>query len=150
MQTWSEIGPVDVSALAAWLDAGNIEWPPVKGTQPNRIRLPDAARSAVDDVLAYYPGMTFNTHQACISRIVPGAVHEMHSDGQADNWVTRVHVPIKTNESAWFMFEHDMQKVHFRAGVAYSFNTWAAHCYGNEGTEDRVHLMLDICRLQPH
>ena len=142
MACWSKLGPVDVTAIAEMLPA--VKWPPVKGGQPNRVRLPWQALSAAAEVLRYFPGSLYDAERACLSRLVPGSTYEMHRDPQPPNWITRVHVPVVTNPAAWLMFEDEGERVHFEMGIAYTFDTLHSHCYGNDGTADRVHLILDV------
>lgn len=144
MTCWSRLGAVEVADLAAHLPS--VAWPPVKGGQPNRVRTPPAALPVVEAILGRFfgPETTFDRHRACLSRLVPGATYEMHRDPQRREWLTRVHVPVVTNHGAWMLFEEEGVRVHFEVGVAYSFNTLAAHCYGNDGDADRVHLLFDV------
>lgn len=140
---WSELGRVDVSALAAVIPA--VAWPPVKGGQPNRVRALPEAESIIHEVMGWFgPGFDYDRYYACLSRLVPGATYELHRDPQRPNWLTRVHVPVVTNPLAWLYFADEGQRVHFEAGRAYSFNTLESHNYGNDGDADRVHLLFDV------
>lgn len=147
MIAWSELGPVDGELVAA-LARRQSEWPPVKGGQPNRVRLPAEAVALIDAVLTMFAGdVTYSEQTACLSRLVPGQTYEYHRDPQPPNWITRVHVPLTTNPGCWFMWQpDDGVKVHFEVGNAYSFNTLIPHNFGNDGEAERVHLLFDVLR----
>ena len=141
---WGVICEVDVSPLVALLDAGKVAWRPVKGMQPNPSTplLPPEALPIIAEICRHLG--TGVTHRAAhLSRIVPGVTYIYHLDGQPSNWITRVHVPIKTSPDCWFMWEEQGTKVFMDRGKAYSFNTMKHHNYGNDGKTDRVHLMFD-------
>jgi hypothetical protein len=72
----------------------------------------------------------------------PGQVHPAHKDIQPPYWVTRVHVPVTTNDKVIFTMddgEHRME-----VGKAYRFNTLATHAVVNSGKTARVHLVFDV------
>jgi hypothetical protein len=72
----------------------------------------------------------------------PGQVHPAHQDEQPPYWVTRVHVPIRTNDGVVFTMddgEHRME-----VGKAYRMNTLATHAVANHGDTIRVHLVFDV------
>jgi hypothetical protein len=72
----------------------------------------------------------------------PGQVHPAHQDEQPPYWVTRVHVPIQTNDGVVFTMddgEHRME-----VGKAYRMNTLATHAVANHGDTIRVHLVFDV------
>lgn len=66
----------------------------------------------------------------------------MHTDVQPPDWVTRVHVPIVTNEHA--TVSTDEGTFHMQSGVAYRFNTRRNHAVRNGGEQHRVHLVFDV------
>lgn len=141
---WRLLGEADVAPLALWLASGGAKWPPVKGGQPNRVRLPAEAHCVVAAVMTYFDHWhTYDRGRACLSRLVPGSTYEFHRDPQPPGWVTRVHVPVVTNPAAWLQFE-GREPVHFEAGRIYTFDALAPHRYGNDGDADRVHLILDV------
>lgn len=141
---WSYLCDVDIGPLAAWLPKA--AWPVVKGGQPNRVPAPPEAGAVIRGVLECFGvPVTYDARYACVSRIVPGRGHGYHLDGQREEWITRVHVPVITNPEAWFMWlPQDGTKVHFEAGKAYSFNTLVEHAFGNDGDSERVHLTFDV------
>jgi len=76
--------------------------------------------------------------------LAPGQMHPAHVDIQPPEWVTRVHVPLVTNQhctaTMWDGF-HEMS-----VGKAYSFNTRISHAVSNAGDARRIHLVFDIKR----
>ncbi len=59
-------------------------------------------------------------------------------------WYTRVrvHVPITTNSRV--IFHCGPESLHMRAGESWIFDSWSRHRVENGGTQDRVHLVIDI------
>ena len=145
---WSVLCEVDVEQLVQFLGRGNPGWPIVKGGQPNRIKAPPEAVPVIQTVLASFAeSVDYDKNYACLSRVIPGRWHGYHKDGQRDDWITRVHVPVVTNPACWFMWEQDDgHKIHFEVGKAYSFNTLEPHAFGNDGETERVHLTFDVLR----
>ncbi len=142
---WGELGAVDITPLLPAVTVA--EWPPVKGGQPNRVRIPDEAYPVANAVLWFFDcPVMFDAYYACLSRLVPGATYELHKDPQRQGWLTRVHVPLTTNPGCWMYFEGQGKRVHFECGKAYSFNTLESHHYANDGSADRVHLLFDVYR----
>jgi len=147
LKTWSVLCQVDIDPLAGWIEANAPTWPRLRKGQPQRIKMPSIAGGIVSDVLACFDGAatTFDEHYACLSRVAPGEGHGYHQDSQRPGWITRVHVPVVTNDGCWMMFEsEDGVKVHFERGKAYSFNIYEPHAFANEGTTERIHLLFDV------
>lgn len=66
----------------------------------------------------------------------------LHSDGPTSK---RLHIPIETNESAWFQIEET--RYHLPAdGSAYLVNTTKNHCVGNDGDSPRTHIVSVLFR----
>jgi Aspartyl/Asparaginyl beta-hydroxylase len=76
-----------------------------------------------------------------LSAVMPGATIDPHADRQGPAWVARVHVPLLTNDSSWFVCGGG--KFLLLAGHAYLVNTEVVHAVVNEGETPRVHLMID-------
>lgn len=158
------VDPASIDAIAAWLAEADRAWQrQPREDKPQRIHWNSKDQSGlpmgivgpvVQQVISevFLPIITYDG--LMLSRMEPGQQHGMHVDTQNDNgWLTRVHVPIITNPGAWIMFEDDLNpryncpmRVHFEAGVAYSFNALERHSFGNDGTTDRVHLIFDLYR----
>lgn len=144
-RTWSLLCAVDVLPLVSWLQSGAVRWPKFVRGQPQRLPAPEAASTVITAVLSCFGGTdTYNRPYACVSRVGPGNGHGYHRDSQPPEWITRVHVPLVTNEACWFAWEPDGKRVHFSVGNAYSFNTLVPHAFGNDGTTERIHLTFDV------
>jgi hypothetical protein len=145
----SEIGPVDVTAMLAWLqDIDFRNWPQQSVTviRPAMVTDPDwhgfglVAEPVVESVMSGFPGLV--TYQVMLSAVMPGEVIEPHTDSQAPDWLFRVHVPLMTNIASLFIAGGSP---HFlEVGKAYRINTEAVHSVSNEGETPRVHLMWDV------
>ncbi len=164
---WSHICDVDTAPLLAWLEKqGPGIFPTLPGThadKPQRVRqLPmELLQPIFDAVLRHFPAGCV-AYEPMLSRMRPGQEHGMHVDHTPAYWVTRVHVPLVTNTSAWVQFEEqedesirnesaglvwrDAEGVFnlFLAGKAYSFDMRRRHAFGNDGQTDRVHLIFEV------
>jgi len=58
--------------------------------------------------------------------------------------VVRIHIPIKTNPSA-FMFVGN-KRYHLPLGTAWVLDTSQVHALENSGDDNRVHLVIDVTR----
>jgi hypothetical protein len=79
-----------------------------------------------------------------LSRIVPGQEISVHVDGHDDGCRERVHVPLKTNNRAFFIIGG--KKLHMRRGQYYVIDPTEPHGVINEGKSDRIHLMFNVLR----
>jgi hypothetical protein len=88
----------------------------------------------------FYPGCSVSGVGFFVME--PGQVHPAHRDEQPPYWVTRVHVPVTTNDGVIYTMddgEHRME-----VGKAYRMNTLATHAVANHGETNRIHLVFDI------
>jgi len=69
----------------------------------------------------------------------PRSTYSFHQD--IDGW--RVHIPLKTNDSAFVVV--DGRLWHLPIGNAYLVKVKDYHCAMNAGTEDRIHIVFDLC-----
>lgn len=69
--------------------------------------------------------------------------HEDHKMGYEDNNF-RIHIPITTNEQVSFVL--DDEKLTLLPGTCWYINANFTHSVSNLGTEDRVHLVIDLER----
>ena len=76
--------------------------------------------------------------------LMPGQVHPSHTDVQDEHWITRVHVPILTNEHVVFTMNDGAHQM--VVGKAYRFNNLTPHAVSNGGITPRVHLLFDVHR----
>ena len=104
--------------------------------------MPPEAAAVVDSLKVFDRPVTADA--VMFSRMLPGQSHPMHIDNQRAGWITRVHVPLVTNPGAWILFEEIGQRVHFDVSLAYTFNTFKRHAFGNDGETERVHLLFDV------
>jgi hypothetical protein len=77
--------------------------------------------------------------QVSIAAHPPGTKINLHTD--TDSYL-KVHVPILSNDSAYFFFENE--RVVLKPGKMYLVNTTKLHGTVNEGNSLRVHLFFKI------
>ena len=70
-----------------------------------------------------------------------GEIHEHRDMNFSLAHAHRIHLPIITNDQVWFNI--DYQTENLKAGRAVEINNRRAHSVRNEGSEDRVHIILD-------
>ena len=77
-----------------------------------------------------------------LMKLASGAEVAQHVDFNY-HWFTRVriHIPVITNPDVTFYCAD--QHTHMRAGECWLFNSWRRHRVTNEGSEDRIHLVID-------
>ena len=79
-----------------------------------------------------------------LSVVMPGHRIEPHVDLQPPKWRTRVHVPLRSNERAWF--KSGAVPIVMQVGHAYMVNTRDQHEIWNDGETPRVHFMFDVVK----
>ncbi len=94
----------------------------------------------VNEILALYPGGI--ALQRMLSVVMPGDEIPRHVDHQCEEWVERVHVPLTTNDTAFFICDDGPH--HMEVGSAYRVNTEAYHAVKNDGATPRIHFMFDV------
>lgn len=99
-------------------------------------------RPVAEGLLKHFPGCALSG--VGLFLLAAGQEHPMHTDVQPPNWVTRVHVPVLTNELS--TVTTDEGTFHMQAGTAYRFNTRRNHAVANGGVSPRVHLVFDVRR----
>lgn len=81
--------------------------------------------------------------RAMLVRLAPGGRVTPHADqGIYADGTERFHVPIVTNEAAWFAF--GPERYHLAAGGVFAFDKHIEHAAGNDGPEPRVHAIIDV------
>lgn len=143
---------VDIAPAAAWLAA--IPWE----EWPQQHRLADGGirPAMVTDlewhgfgvivepitaaVLEHFPGA--RAFQQMLSVVMPGHAIEPHRDHQAPYWLSRIHVPLTSNDEAWFIVNGVRHRL--EPWFAYKINTEAEHAVVNDGSTPRVHFMFDV------
>lgn len=77
-----------------------------------------------------------------LMRLAPGSEVALHVDFNY-HWTARVrmHIPLVTNPGV--RFQCGKEVIHMAAGECWIFDSWRRHRVVNEGSEDRVHLVID-------
>jgi hypothetical protein len=79
-----------------------------------------------------------------ISTLVPMQFLGTHWHGigpDMDRWCFRVHIPIKTNPSAFFIMD---RAYNLEVGSAYKVNVARHHAVVNHGDDSRIHFMFEV------
>lgn len=141
--------PVDATELIVWVDGiSRRTWPgwskpndsPALVDDPAWERLEWHTQPVVSQLLTLFPGC--RDAYRYISALHPGDYVPPHTDTLVQGWVTRVHVPIITNEDAVFIV--DEKEHHLEVGMAYQVNPQNLHAVANRGNCTRIHLMFDV------
>lgn len=150
--TVEEICSVDHSDLMEWILSIPFEaWPqqnpkghelmPAMVTDLRWHGFGERARPIVDAVVdEHFPGLT--AYQLMLSVVMPGKCIPPHRDLQADDWITRVHVPLVSNEQSRFIVDNEPYVLN--PGTAYLVNTLREHAVENSGETPRIHFMFDL------
>ena len=106
---------------------------------------------AVEDLLKLIPGIH---HRIRLMRLTPnGGELRRHTDqvdsdaGVAEGQLLRFHFPIITNDKVKFMMwdtYNQPKEVNMVVGSLWSIDTRKPHTAVNNGTEDRIHLVVDV------
>ena len=102
----------------------------------------EVSQPLVQDVMRHITGIPV---LRMLSVVMPGHSIEPHKDLQDPNWLTRVHIPLTTNDQSIFYIEG--QPNHFEVGMAYLVDTRIEHAIENKGATPRIHLMIDFKAL---
>ena len=106
---WTLLCPVDVTDAVRWLESSPQSWPVVAANKPQRIfGVPSQLDAAVRQVCGLFD-VPVVVHSPMLSRILPGTHHAMHADNQRPDWLTRIHIPLITNDGCWLSFEDEYQ-----------------------------------------
>ena len=93
-------------------------------------------------------------HRVRFMRLKPGGGElERHTDqvdpdsGGSRGKLARIHFPIKTNKDVIFTVwntKGEPEKIHMKVGECWFLDTRKAHMAVNAGTEERIHLVVDV------
>lgn len=73
--------------------------------------------------------------------IPPGGRVHKHTDTHLNTY----HVPIKTNDDAVsYMYEPELNEYHLEVGKVYRVNRQVPHYSVNQGSQDRIHLLVEV------
>lgn len=99
------------------------------------------------DLLAGLEDVDWKLEHLMVNRIVPGGSSPFHVDpepegGHRERW----HLPLRTNVDAWFQYQGEEP---MRMDFGYWWGPleyWRAHRVSNNGSSDRIHLIVDLSR----
>lgn len=144
---------MDIAAAVSWLAAIAFEdWPqqhrlaadgklrPSMVTDLDWYGFGAAVSPIVENLMSYFPGAS--PFQRMLSVVMPGHDIEPHRDFQAPYWLCRVHIPLTSNDDAWFITDGEPHRL--LPGFAYRVDTQAEHGVVNNGKTPRVHCMFDV------
>ncbi len=77
-----------------------------------------------------------------VSKVIRGQAIQIHSDRHDGNCRVRIHIPLKTNDNAYFYTEGKFH--HMEQGKAYLIDPSEEHGVVNLGTDDRIHLIFNM------
>ena len=77
-----------------------------------------------------------------ISKVIKGQAIQLHRDRHDGNCKTRIHIPLKTNDDAWFYTGGVFH--HMKLGKGYVIDPSKKHGAVNLGEEDRIHLIFNM------
>jgi hypothetical protein len=81
-----------------------------------------------------------------LARMAPGGVIQPHFDSNlAAKWPHKIHVPLLTNPDVTFFVNRVPH--HFAEGEAVEVNNMGPHAVKNEGSTDRIHLIIEYYDL---
>jgi hypothetical protein len=152
---------IDVSAMLKWVSAIPLsEWPqaPRPTLDPYIVGLPAIVntpawhgfeKQATSMMLQLwcldFPELrTKKLYSYMISTMVPMQFLGTHWHGigpDMQRWCFRVHVPIKTNPSAFLIMD---RAYHLEVGSAYKVNVERHHAVVNHGNDSRIHFMFEV------
>ena len=82
--------------------------------------------------------------------MLPGGNVHLHTDlGRYFDTYCRFHIPLQTNSQVTFSGASDSQE-HMHVGWLYRLNNKCLHQVQNDGTTNRVHLVVDLLLDQPN
>jgi hypothetical protein len=144
------LGPVDCRAMREWIQRIPLEkWPPQSFTELmpamvnnlNWFGFGDYAIPLANGLIKdHFPHGS--AYQYMLSVVMPGHNIPPHVDLQPNEWVTRVHVPLVSNEKSRFIVEGIPHVL--SPGTAYTVDTTREHAVANDGLTPRIHFMFDI------
>lgn len=140
------IAEVDISDLRDWINAIDFsEWPQQEDRPAMVADLAwhgfgRATDPVVNELLRHFPGA--RDSQRFLSVVMAGHNIPPHRDGQSDDWIGRVHVPLTSNDHSRFIV--DGIAYGLTPGAAYLIDTEVEHSVVNDGFSPRIHFMFDL------
>ena len=142
-----EVNWIELQKVIKWINLIDFkDWPQQSQTELKPAMahgdwhgLQEVTDPLVKDIMQHVDG---KPDLRMLSVIMPGKSIEAHSDPQEPDWLTRLHIPLTTNDQSIFYIAG--QPNHFEVGKAYHVDTRVEHAIENKGTTPRIHFMLDI------
>jgi hypothetical protein len=150
--TCERVCDIDPSPILEYVETVPLElWPqqdrlnanspyPAMITNSGLVGYYESTQPTIDELMVRYPGCIAADRR--LSVVVPGQKIFKHTDLQIEDWVVRIHIPIKTNSDS-IMFILD-QPYHMEVGGAYLVNTEVEHSLHNLGSDPRIHFFFDV------
>ena len=91
-------------------------------------------------VKPYFNGANLGMNM--VSKVIKGQAIRLHSDKHDGMCKARVHIPLKTNDNAYFYTCGEFH--HMEQGKAYLIDPNEEHGVVNLGTDDRIHLIFNM------
>lgn len=82
------------------------------------------------------------------ARLPAGGEISGHSDGDASQFIHKIHVPLITNDKT--LFRVGRQAMHMPAGEIIEVNNKRVHAVSNEGETDRIHLIFECYNAEDY
>ena len=166
-----EFEPIDTSQILNWYNTPYpIETWPVISRQPwpaaQRAKmippypLENIRMAAVDDwtwnglihhcqpiverLMVHFPDCQW--HKPWLSACMPGYGVGFHEDRQPENFVTRIHCPVITNDRA--RMNVSGMRYWPKVGMSYQIDTRKQHGIQNDGKQPRIHFIFDVLRKE--
>jgi aspartyl/asparaginyl beta-hydroxylase (cupin superfamily) len=111
-------------------------------SDPGWYGMGEVTEGVVSKLLPFFPGC--RDRQRMLSVVMQGHEIESHVDLQPVEWVTRLHLPLVTNDDA--VFVSDGVECHMMVGSVYKVDTTKPHAIINRGKTPRIHFMFDVVR----
>lgn len=139
----------DVTAMRDWITAiPFIAWDQSAPGRPAMMTdlkwngFSDHAATMVGQFTKHLP-FGCRTLQHMLSVVMPYQWITPHRDGPPySNWLYRVHVPLTTNDLAWFISGREVYQM--VPGYAYKVDMTVEHAVTNGGETPRIHYMFDV------
>jgi hypothetical protein len=151
---------IDVRAMREWvLPIPLADWPeaprptldPYITGFPAIVNMPDwhGFAKVADGLIDQIRGLNFQAlrdkklYDFKISTMVPGQFLGTHAHGigpDMHRWCFRVHAPVQTNSSAFFIMD---KAYHLEEGSVYIVNVARPHAVVNHGDDRRIHFMFE-------
>lgn len=116
--------------------------PHIPAWYPSRKALPQVEKIALD-LMAYFRAVQLGG--VLITKIPPGKCIEPHHDRgrwHPEFFNCKIYIPLQSNEGCLNRCENDA--INMKAGEVWSFDNLKVHSVENNGTEDRITLIISM------